>query len=312
LNGLSLNFNQFGFLIILFFLRNNYFNQNIIKKIILKTGIISFLILSIAKIYFKNNYFIVDSFMGSTRYFYSIQLISIPLISWTSFILFFDYIEKNKIKDLMISLLFFLFPIFFNNARGYLISLLLLFLFIFFKKKYFLNIKFLVFIFILLFFLFYTNIISTKLLLFEEIFYSYKYLNNNNDQSSLFRFFEVRDVLIYIAKYPFFGVGSLNDIITKIHISKYLYPSDIGILGILYNFGFIGLLIYSYQIIILRKIYNTKIYISSNFSKATFYYLIFFIIESLFTGNFVYKISYFTLLTSIILFTNFEYNKEKI
>jgi len=95
LNGLSLNFNQFGFLIILFFLRNNYFNQNIIKKIILKTGIISFLILSIAKIYFKNNYFIVDSFMGSTRYFYSIQLISIPLISWTSFILFFDYIEKR-------------------------------------------------------------------------------------------------------------------------------------------------------------------------------------------------------------------------
>jgi hypothetical protein len=119
------------------------------------------------------------------------------------------------------------------------------------------------FLFIFIIIIFKNDILLNKIKIFKELYFSYKYLSNKNDQSSLFRLIEFNDIKYFLNHYFFFGVGSLSTMTTKIYVSSYLYPSDLGFLGLLFNFGFFGLIIYLYQYVIFYRIYVDKLYLNN-------------------------------------------------
>jgi len=140
-------------------------------------------------------------------------------------------------------------------------------------------------------------------MLIQEAFkVTFNYSNSSNDMSSNFRLIQFYDVIPFIRDNIFTGIGFLNDY--SIYFD-YLHPSDIGIIGIVFNFGLIGLFIFSYQLIVLRKIIRLKYFNHNNsFLNGSIITLLHICIGSLFTGFFVFNITVTFIIFSVAIFFN--------
>lgn len=216
------------------------------------------------------------------------------LIFWFGLCYFFvKFILKDKLRYLLYVFLIFLGTQVQDIQRGDFIVSFLVFLFILYKfrsrnpvKKIILFSPFL----LLPFIIFFSNSNLSKQI--AEKFNPVARLVNNNtgkidDSSIAIRIIEFNYAIENIYKSPFFGNGLIRSSEKEKLIGNiYFYKGDIGIVGVLYCFGIMGLLIYFlYWKILLKKFRNYQ----SVLYNSIFFYLIFLMVYSLKDGNVMYN-----------------------
>ena len=310
LDGFKSSFIHYGFLTFIYLFYFFKKNKNLIffEKLVFFCGWAFIILSSIIKITFPDYEYTIQSFDGSKEYLTSTYKISSPIIIWLGYVYLMKYKLRNFPSDLFKSIIFLIYPIIFFNARGYIVTLFCVLTFLFFKN---LKLHRLVnlFLFLLFFFPFFYSLISSseffsqKFMLIQEAFkVTFNYSNSSNDMSSNFRLIQFYDVIPFIRDNIFTGIGFLNDY--SIYFD-YLHPSDIGIIGIVFNFGLIGLFIFSYQLIVLRKIIRLKYFNHNNsFLNGSIITLLHICIGSLFTGFFVFNITVTFIIFSVAIFFN--------
>lgn len=313
LNGISSNLNFIMYLSIIYFY---YYFKNkknpilLLQKSIQILGWFSLLVLCFFKIIYPEFSFTIPSFDGTTEYTYKMYSVSSPFIVWVGFIYLAKFKVTNKLIDIIFFLLFVSFPIIFFNARTFTLMLLLC-LIIFFVKELRTSRKLkligintiVIFAFIIIYGLSTSlnKFVDQKVDLFGDAFSATKG-NNVDDFSANARVLQVGIALSYINDNLLLGSGVLRDSTKNDFLNEYFYPSDIGLIGVLFNFGIIGMLILMYQFNIFYNIFKDKTIRNDNFILGTTYYLLLQYFTSIFTGSFVYGIGLTFFLLGIIVY----------
>ena len=314
LKGIIANFNHWGFLIIVymyFFFKGNKNGVFLLESSIIRFGWLSLFIIVPIKILYPNLEYVVNSFDGSSEYLFSVKnSLSSPFIVWTGFIYMIKFEYKKKIAHLIYLIIMLCYPIIFFNSRSYIIALLVYFLIFksagnnsrFFLK--FFRLLLIVFTIVILslfnpsIYLFFQN----KLYLFKELFLGISG-QITDDLSVSFRFIQSIEAFKFIEDYYVLGVGTLDSLVTKKYIADYFHPSDLGIVGVIFNYGILGMLILLYQIKIFSFYFKANKHIKNSFIIGTSHFLILQYILSVFTGAFAYNISF----TFLLLFFTFQF-----
>lgn len=311
-DGLKTNFIFLDYLVFVYLYYFFKFNNDkflLLENSIIRLAILSFVILVPIKLILGDTEIIVQSFDSERDYIFNSYSFNSIFITWGAFIYLFKFRIKRKIIFLLISFLLFSFNIVFFNARIFSFFLLISLMTFFIGEKNSLN-KFR-FFFSLIFIvvgLLLTSVFNNqfgiflieKLNLFSSVFELSDY--KNEDLSSRFRFIQFEESIEIISNYYFFGVGVLTDEVTKLNVSDYFYPSDLGLFGVIFNYGFFGLVIFSLQIkFFYQFIKNNKLIDSSLFMGSSLF-LTFKYISSILTGSFVFKIGDVFLLLGILIF----------
>lgn len=311
LDGLLTNLNYFYFLIIVYLFYYFKYKKNPLlelEKSILLLGYISVIILTPLKIFFSDYKITISSFDGSTEYIYTVYSLSSAFIVWTGFIYLAKY--KNSNKNLVTALLFIFYPILFYNGRSYLIILIItLTIFIYKELDKYLRLKGALLLFGFLNILFISYLISPAIRTFfvnkSNLFAdAINIVNSKNveDISANVRLLEVGIALPYIEEYYLLGTGVLKASTKKIYLEEWFYSPDIGLIGVIFNYGLIGMAIFMYQFKLFNRQFKNAIIKKNNFLLGTSYYLLLYYISSIFSGSFIYGIGISLLLLGIIMF----------
>jgi len=123
------------------------------------------------------------------------------------------------------------------------------------------------------------------------------------DASATARIGEIVVALPGIALHPIIGNGALSyqwEGGSQSILGEYFFPDDIGLYGVVWEFGVIGLVLFSFQFwFAFRAVRNTSSKQYSSITDATLGYLIYLLFHSITTGLFVYGVE--VSLTLIIL-----------
>lgn len=228
-----------------------------------------------------NFYFILYACIGYfTKLFYKADKISL-----ISFLIFFSYI------------------VFIVQSRAILFVLFLLFIVITFHNSVDLksSIRKIIYLFSFTIVLFISSTLFNPSFI-DSITYSFEELlfllsgNLSNDPSINSRLFQSITALDFLSKdllTIFFGAGNLSHQFYGGFSGQfiYFYPTDIGILGALFQFGFLGI-IFMYLIPLILFVKNLKkkyLFDHSIFTKTLIYIIIFFTILTLFQGTFFFE-----------------------
>ena len=101
--------------------------------------------------------------------------------------------------------------------------------------------------------------VSTYLIIgvFDSDFNPYTF--SNTDMSILARRYEYDIIVEYIRQYPFFGIGLPDGSLGLIHyIGQVVYPTDIGIVGIWFQFGLVGVAVFGVVVSYICFIQNVE------------------------------------------------------
>lgn len=313
LKGLIANFNHWGFLIVVYifyFFKRNRNGVFLLESSIIRLGWISVIIIFPMKIFYPDLEYIVNSFDGSSENVFSVKnSLSSPFIVWSGFIYFVKYKYSKNLSFLLYCILLISYPVIFFNARSYMIALLIFFTI--HKLEGFNSRTLLNFfsIFLVVFLLFITSLfISSFQTFFLNKFYLFSegvlgiFGQTTEDLSVTFRSIQLVDAFKFIEEYYILGVGTLDSFITKKYISDYFHPSDIGLIGVIFNYGILGMLILLYQIKIFSFHFKANKHIKNSLITGTSYFLIIQYIVSIFTGAFAFNISITFLLLGVIIF----------
>jgi hypothetical protein len=322
LNGISANLNYLLFIIVIYFYfyYKNVKNANEqLEKSILILGWISVLILVPIKILYADLDFIVRSLDGLAEYKFSVYSISSPFIVWAGFI----YLAKFKFNKKLINILFFLlfvsFQIIFSNARSYTVFLFICLVIFFVRElnaylKFKLNSFFIIFVFAFLIISFLTpsvnKFILEKSALFTDSFVALKG-KNVEDMSANLRIIETETAVPYIEKYYLLGVGVLKQSTKEAFIDGFLYPTDIGLIGVIFNYGIIITIVLLYQLKLFYKTFKSPTIKKNPFILGTAYYLLLYYLTSITTGSFVYNIGMVFTLLGILIYGNLAIQKQE-
>lgn len=323
INGLTSHLNYYMYLSSIFFyyyIKIKDPDLNKLKKSVIALGWISFVILFIIKILFQDLRITIPSYDGITEYTYSVNNISSPFIIWVGFYYLGKYKVTSNTKNLFYFLLFISFTIIFYNARTFSAMLLIILSIFYFKEINRKTDRFKIGIFILictLCFIFLSVInpliyefFENKILLFTDAANVFKG-NEVSDFSANARLLQSDLAFSFLKNNFLFGVGQLKASIKEYYLSEYFYPSDIGLLGVLFNYGLIGLLILSFQIKIFYNAFKSNFIRNNSFLLGTSYFLFFKYLSSIFTGEFVFGIGFTFLLLSIIVYGEIVCRKQQ-
>jgi hypothetical protein len=241
---------------------------------------------------------------------YNVSKITSPCLEWTGFIYLAKYKKYNKWIYFILFLLFASYPIIYCNARSYTVVLTVS-LAIFYIKELRISAKAnIAILFILVVGMFVSMIgisssirffVFQKMNLFED---SLSVLQGNKveDSSANARLVENELAIGYIKENYILGSGVLKPSTQKEYIDEHFYPTDIGIIGVIFNYGVLGLVILLYQLRIFRNAFIEPITRNSTLVLGTAYYLLFQYIYSIFTGGFIYNIGLCFLLLGVLAY----------
>ena len=313
LKGIIANFNHWGFLIIIYiyyFFKRNQNGVSLLESSIIRLGWLSVFIIYPIKILYPDLEYVVNSFDGSSEYTFSVKnSLSSVFIVWSGFIYMIKYQYSKNFFFLLYSIILVSYPVIFNNARSYVFALFIYFLyfkFIGLNTRTFLNffklfcIVFILFIIILSnssFYLFFVD----KINLFKEAVLVISG-QSSDDLSVSFRLLQSIDAFKFIEDFYILGVGTLDTFTSKKFVSDYFHPSDIGLIGVIFNYGILGMLILLYQIKIFSFHFKANKHLNNSFIIGTSHFLIIQYIVSIFTGAFAFNISITFLLLGVIIF----------
>ena len=131
------------------------------------------------------------------------------------------------------------------------------------------------------------------------------------DDASIFvRLREIEFALVGFSKHPISGNGLIRSSKQENLLGKiYFYPSDIGIYGILYTFGLIGIFIF---IVFVRKLFHFKFSRFNILSSGLFLFLIYSILYSLKDGIVIFNPTQFLFCYLIIYLIDNQNYKSNI
>ena len=323
-SGLSSSFSFFGYTVIIYLYYFFRFNENpllLIEKSVVRLGWLSLIFLLLFKILFSELSFSVISIDGLRQYdFDAGKVSSYFFIPWLGYIYLAKFKLTSNSRYFILSSLFLSYPIFFFNARSYTIVLLLT-LFIAYISEFNKNQK--IRYNIILFFVILTTIfvflsynpfnifLSNKINSFSSIFGGL-YGLIGDDNSVNFRIYQFQDIINYIGQYFFLGAGLLSQETTKLYISEYLFPTDLGLFGLIFNFGLVGLLVIAFQLKYFYSFSKFKIKSTNSLILGSYFYLISHYIGSLFNGAIAYKITAIFMLMGIVILGVNSLTKKKL
>lgn len=178
------------------------------------------------------------------------------------------------------------------------------------KKKLVINLlKFIIFmtLFLVLIQIIEPDKIPELMTKFYSAFIALVYSEEGSDPSANARIFQVATALPFILVNPLFGTGTISNQWGEGYkdIFGYFHPSDIGLLGVIFVFGIVGLIIFGYQIRMAWKIVGylgPSKPIVNNVYYAVAAYLLYFFISSITTGALVFWVEHSLILMSILQF----------
>ncbi len=227
-------------------------------------------------------------------------------------------LKRKNIQDYFLTLPFFIYLIFIDGGRSLLLSLVAAIWISIALKLSFLRVLIFTPIVIL------CASIVIGLMYYYQPGYMHKFENKlvaavtvvltrekSSDASANARIDEVEMVWPDIVNNLALGNGKLSQQWEGGYLSKVgvFAPSDIGLIGVLYMFGVVGMLVYLLQIIFGIKYY--KLIPSENRTtlvEASAVFLIYYFIHSIFTGAFVYDVYISLMFVAII---NLSYLESK-
>lgn len=207
---------------------------------------------------------------------------------------FIKFIIQKKIKYLLLIMPLISFIVFFDKGRGLIVTIFItIVLIILSYKKFkiknsalFITISLLLIIVIFSIFL---SSSSQSVNSFKEIFKSLNFDEISLESSVKARIFQINTVMSFTIDHPdiiFWGSGGLSK-----HweggFSKqffYFYPSDIGIIGVWFVYGLIGIIVVLIQVFIVFAGKGSNSNNLDPFYNTLKYFLIFILIKSLLTG----------------------------
>lgn len=250
-----------------------------------------------------------NSFDGVTYYNYGVSTLGSSLFIWTAFFYFSKYVASRKNIYMVNFLLFIGYFVVFSNARTIVASLAIVIMWNFLKEfSTTLKVRFISFSLIIFSLLLISSSVFQPVKLFfedkSELFQNaFEVIQGSEgeDVSANARLWQIETASRYI-DHIWFGAGTLKSSTKSLYLSDYFYPEDIGLIGIVFNYGIIGLLILLYQIKIFSGFFKNEILKSDMFLNSTLYFLLFIYISSIFSGQFVFNIGFIFLLFSILYF----------
>lgn len=125
-----------------------------------------------------------------------------------------------------------------------------------------------------------------------------------DDVSVLARTYEVDYAWKGFLAHPVFGNGmNRGSVITEIIPGINFYVSDVGIVGILYAFGIVGMLFFLYQLKTTYGYYKRIRQIQNSFCQAVVFYMIYLALNSVTTASYIINLSlYIFCITILILY----------
>lgn len=225
---------------------------------------------------------------------------------------FVRYMTHKIPHDLLFLLIFIMYTLFFIQGRTYTITLILTLL-IYYFRNYSLSLIVIKMIKItagIILLIFIIQIISNDFLVQTKMLYKQMFMvltgQVSDDPSANVRIYTGATVLNYFKENPLsiiFGVGLLSHQWNEgfKSVFGYFYPSDIGILGGWFLYGFIGTIFISILPFIFtikrafKKLFNTNVYIVS-MQYLLIFYIILFIQGSYFFSPVAYTIPLFILI----------------
>ena len=294
-----------------------------IEAILIKLGWFCIFIFTVIFFFVDPNLFIDSQYFAKydpiRGYRYAFQTV---LVTFITLYYLIRYRDIGNLKDLFFYLVLILFSLFIISARANILIILFVSFLILIKKinisNIFRIIVISIFIIILIYLLntilfpaFISNFLISLNQAFEALIYQASY-----DPSASSRILQTGIILDFLSKNIsaiWFGVGNLSNYFGGEGINGgynsifgYLYPTDNGLIGVLFLWGIFGsIIVYfipvSFIIKTIKKTPRTK----TVFIKTINYFLIFNLISSLYSGEFVFT-PYFIF---FVLAINLAFNK---
>jgi len=299
-----------------------------IKNIFLLIGWVNlfiyiFIYIFVDKAYFLNSLYI--SFDPLIGYRYKFQCALIILIGFYYLI---NYIKTNSISSFISYIIILVFFFFILKERGLIVTFLAISFIITIsmisrKNIYFLRVFFLCLFTTTVFLFLYFNWKEHFEIFYMKLNDSFIVVRGNisNDASANIRLIEAQKMVDFMLEKKdrlILGVGNLSRYFERERgiggfesFFGYLYPSDVGVIGVIFVWGIAGSIITYFIPFFIIFIKGKKYVKDSNILVASIsYYLIFSIISSLYTGGLVFDSSYFTYFCLGIILANEHLKKN--
>ena len=232
------------------------------------------------------------------------------LIDLVAIIYLTYFFNRNKYKYLILAILFFSIHHIYELQRFALLTQIFLFYIAFrkiynFKAKLKFFVPALLAIFLINFFLFDSEAGKNTLDRYNASFMVLSENTEIKDSSTQARILQVGVALEFFKNSPFFGNGIFRSSEKgNIFGDEYFHLSDIGIFGLLYVFGILGLLILFFQY---KFLYQSMVYINLNiWSGIGVLSLLYLLINSLLSAKSILSFSFFLFCVLLIEFSKLE------
>lgn len=132
-----------------------------------------------------------------------------------------------------------------------------------------------------------------------------------SDSSIDARFSETAIAMASIKQYPITGIGRIRSS-TKSEVTGdlYFHVTDIGLIGIMYSFGILGVLIFLLQFHYLFGIYKNGRFMAIDSNREFKLFLLFLLLYSILTGKVIYSPTEFIIMVGLIELGNYRYKLE--
>ncbi len=127
------------------------------------------------------------------------------------------------------------------------------------------------------------------------------------------RIWETQIALESIQKYPIFGVGKVrSDVLEKKTGNRYFFISDIGLLGILYAFGIVGIILFLKQLVYMFRYLLSQKLFQNSYNTEMAVFLFFVIVHSFLTGRSILMPAEFIMIVVFLEAGKIAYNEDQL
>jgi hypothetical protein len=313
LDGLLSDINYYMLFVIVYLhycLENTERQVRLLEQTVVAIGIVSFVVIGATLIFAPDMEFSVPSFSGTSEYVFKSKNLTSPCIIWSAFVFLARYRSSGRYSSLALFLMFAFFPMFYSNARSYSAALAICLLVFFLRDLKTVakaNVAVLLIFSLLSFGVATASSSGLRAFLLEKQGLFENALSvvsgaNGDDSSANVRVPEAELALNYFNENPVLGCGKIRESRKSEFLGEYFHSSDVGILGVLFNYGLVGLLVLGYQILVFAGRFNRPEIRDNPFFLGTSLFLLLLYIQSFFTGFFAYRIGMTFLLLGILLY----------
>lgn len=310
IRGIETNFLFYGFtgaIYIFYCFRRESVTFKWFEKCVVSLGTLFFTLLTFLKIFYPYITFESSSWDGNRIYEFSGFQLNSMFILWAAFIFLARFRLREQGRWAFFAVVFFSFNVIFFNGRSFTFWIFLFFVtFVILEFRGTAVIKGFGLLLIIVFVVLILSITSTE---FNDFLDSKVFLFNsakamfghqNVDMSVQFRLFQFEQIKDLLSQHPVMGYGFYAPEVA-INEFDYFQPSDLGVVGVFFNYGFLGLTVFLFVGCIFFWYLKRLLKCQNALLLGTVYFVFFRLTSSITTGVLVYKIYDVFLLFGVLL-----------